>query len=112
MAVIETIKENNCLNKWLSEKYQGTREYAIGLKVATPREGSNLVKLYNIWEWAGFSSKAVTVSPTFPPPWNWEGGRGTGECATMIVSNTEQNGSWRRRSCTTEAVYAICERYK
>ena len=118
LAAIETIKENNCLTTWLAEKYAalGVREFAIGLKVAPPPEASNgspaMTKLYNLWEWTAISAKAPAIALAFTPPWNWEGGRGNGDCATLMVGNFEQNGSWRRHACTNELVYGICERYK
>lgn len=118
LAVIDTMKENNCLTTWLADKYAnlGQREFAIGLKVAQPPEstsgGSSLVRLFNVWEWAAVSSKVTAVPPQFTPPWNWESGRGAGDCATLMVGNHDQNGFWRRRGCTNEAVYGICERYK
>lgn len=118
LAVIENMKENNCLTTWLADKYAnlGAREFAIGLKVAQPIDPSSgtgvLAKMYNVWEWAGISTKVTAVAPSFSPPWNWEGGRGGGDCATLIVANHDQNGFWRRRGCSNEPVYGICERYK
>ena len=68
--------------------------------------------MYNVWEWAAISTKVPAVAPLFTPPWNYEGGRGGGDCATLYVANNEQNGFWRRRGCWNENVYGICERYK
>lgn len=118
LAVIENINENNCLATWLSDKYAatGVREFAINLKLAPPPEPSvgtpALTKLYNIWEWGKISEKLPAKAPAFTPPWSWEIGRGGGDCATMIVGNTEQNGLWHRRTCNNELVYGICERSK
>jgi len=65
-----------------------------------------------VWQWQAISAKVPAVALAFTPPWNWEGGRGTGDCATLIVANNEQNGFWHRRECGIDPVYGICERYK
>jgi hypothetical protein len=115
--VIETWQEQNCIATWLAERNAalGPREYAIGLKAARAPEAAGgspaLTRLYNTWEWGAVSAKAPQQALNFSPPWNWEGGRGSGDCVTMLIGNYEQHGWWRRRGCTNELVYGICERY-
>jgi hypothetical protein len=118
--VIDSWQEQDCLTIWLSERAAelGAREYAIGLRAASPPDADDgwplFPKLYNVWEWAAAGpAGSVPAQPlAFPPPWNWEGGRGGGDCGVMLIGNHEQNGWWRRRGCTGEPVYGICERYQ
>merc|ERR1712083_640218 len=108
LAVLESRKENDCLTRYLTDRYggdSGTEQYAIGLRAPNYR---------NVWEWWNIDSNDnVDIStPTFT---NWAPSypQGDGDCVVIVIGKDDAtNGMWQNVACGGgENYYGICEKH-
>lgn len=108
LAVLETRRENDCLIKYLLDKYEDptSQMFAIGLKTETSFTG--------IYQWdrvdvAPDDQDAATLSFTNWLP-VWFGSPLGNKCVAMMAGlNEAGNGRWKDIDCDMTSLYGVCE---
>ena len=105
LAVLESLRENNCLVKYLVDKYKDiTMDYVIGLKADNYR---------NVYEWKHVDNSSPHFDKASPSFNNWDPSSiGGGDCVYIRVGEEYWlNGMWRSDDCDRTLYMGICERF-
>ena len=101
LAVFETLRENDCMIKYLLNEYSGStaKNYAIGLRALDNYAG--------VYEWHSVDNSAADFAATLS-----FGNRATSgkDCVYITVGEgNTKNGLWQDVDCSRANMYGICE---